>query len=135
MPRTLVCPFRKSVDYFYLACILDHSGWRGPGASPKPHHAKYRGHRAGGGFSAAPLARAEFDQGRVEGSLKISHAAIVFRLAPAQQADLDKLLAEQQDPRLCKLSQVADSRAVRGALRYERRRPRASDFVAESRKA
>jgi subtilase family serine protease len=45
-----------------------------------------------------PLARAEFDHGRVEGSLRISHAAIVFKLAPAQQAALDKLLAEQQNP-------------------------------------
>ena len=45
-----------------------------------------------------PLALAEFDQGRVEGSLRISHAAIVFKLAPAQQAALDKLLAEQQNP-------------------------------------
>ena len=43
-------------------------------------------------------ARAEFDQGRVEGGLNINHAAIVFKLAPSQQADLDKLLAEQQDP-------------------------------------
>ena len=42
--------------------------------------------------------RAEFDQGRVEGSLNINHAAIVFKLAPSQQADLEKLLAEQQDP-------------------------------------
>jgi subtilase family serine protease len=45
-----------------------------------------------------PMARAEFDQGRVEGSLRINRAAIVFKLAPAQQAALDKLLAEQQDP-------------------------------------
>ena len=45
-----------------------------------------------------PLARAEFDQGRVEGSMSIHRAAIVFKLAPAQQAALEKLLAEQQDP-------------------------------------
>jgi subtilase family serine protease len=45
-----------------------------------------------------PSARAEFDQGRVEGSMRINRAAIVFKLAPSQQADLDKLLAEQQDP-------------------------------------
>ena len=45
-----------------------------------------------------PLARAEFDQGRVEGSMKINRAAIVFKLSSAQQAALDKLLAEQQDP-------------------------------------
>lgn len=45
-----------------------------------------------------PLAQAAFDQGRVEGSMKINHAAIVFRLSATQQAALDKLLAEQQDP-------------------------------------
>ena len=44
-----------------------------------------------------PLARAEFDQGRVERSMKISHAAIVFKLFSAQQVDLDRLLAQQQD--------------------------------------
>ena len=46
-----------------------------------------------------PLARAEFDQGRVEGSMPISRASMVFKLAPAQQAALEKLLAEQQNPR------------------------------------
>ena len=35
----------------------------------------------------------------MEGSLRINRAAMVFKLAPAQQADLEKLLAEQQDPR------------------------------------
>jgi subtilase family serine protease len=45
-----------------------------------------------------PLARAEFDRGRVEGGLRIDHAALVFKLAPAQQAALDKLLADQQNP-------------------------------------
>jgi hypothetical protein len=48
--------------------------------------------------AAHPLARAEFDQGRVERSMKISHAAIVFKLSSAQQVDLDRLLAQQQDP-------------------------------------
>ena len=46
-----------------------------------------------------PLASAEFDQGRVEGSLRINHASMVFKLSPAQQAELAKLLAEQQDSR------------------------------------
>lgn len=46
-----------------------------------------------------PLARAEFDRGPVAGSMKIDRAAVVFKLAPAQQSALDKLLAEQQNPR------------------------------------
>ena len=132
MPRTLVCPSRKSVVISIFAFIPDHSGRRSSGANPQPHHAEDRGTPNRWWFQCRiPWARAEFDQGRVEGSLNISHAAIVFRLAPSQQADLDKLLAEQQDPRLGKLSQMADSGAVRGALWHERRRPRASDFVAE----
>src|SRR5579862_567720 len=45
-----------------------------------------------------PMAQAAFDQGRVEGSMKINHAAIVFKLSSDQQTALDKLLAEQQDP-------------------------------------
>ncbi len=46
---------------------------------------------------AHPMARAEFDQGRVEGSMKINHAAIVFKLSPDQQSALEKLLADQQN--------------------------------------
>jgi len=46
---------------------------------------------------AHPMARAEFDQGRVEGGMKINHAAIVFKLSPDQQAALERLLADQQN--------------------------------------
>ncbi len=45
-----------------------------------------------------PLIRPELDRGRVEGSMKIDRAAIVFKLSSVQQAALDTLLAEQQDP-------------------------------------
>jgi subtilase family serine protease len=45
-----------------------------------------------------PLALPEYDQGRVSGSMALRHVSIVFRLSPAQQEDLDQLLAEQQDP-------------------------------------
>ena len=48
---------------------------------------------------AHPMARAEFDRGRVAGDMKIDRAAIVFKLSPEQQSALDKLLAEQQDPK------------------------------------
>ena len=46
---------------------------------------------------------------------------MVFKLAPAQQAALEKLLAEQQDPRLFELSQMADSGAICRAFWHERR--------------
>ena len=48
---------------------------------------------------AHPMARSEFDRGPTAGSMKIERAAIVFKLSPAQQSALDKLLAEQQDPK------------------------------------
>lgn len=97
MPRTPVCPFHKSAlisifTFLFLASaalgqarnrITQRIADTEPAVVSWPH----------------PLTRAAFDQGRVEGSMNINHAAIVFRLAPTQQADLDKLLAEQQDPR------------------------------------
>jgi subtilase family serine protease len=48
---------------------------------------------------AHPMARAEFDHGRVDGSMRIDRAAMVFKLAPDQQSALEKLLAEQQNPK------------------------------------
>jgi subtilase family serine protease len=47
--------------------------------------------------SAHPLARPEFDRGRIDSNQPIS-GALVFRLSPAQQADLDRLLHDQQSP-------------------------------------
>ncbi len=96
MPKTSVCPLRMRVVVCFSAWlvlavaapaqirnrILQNIGDTEPVVVSAPH----------------PLARAEFDQGRVEGSLLIDHAAMVFKLAPTQQAALDKLLAEQQDP-------------------------------------
>ena len=96
MPRIPVCPFRQRVvitisTLLVLAVaasaqvrnrITQNIADTEPVMLSAPH----------------PLARAEFDQGRVEGSMKINHASIVFKLSAAQQADLDKLLAEQQDP-------------------------------------
>jgi subtilase family serine protease len=46
--------------------------------------------------TAHPLARPEFDQGRASSELPID-GALVFRLSPAQQADLDALLRQQQE--------------------------------------
>jgi subtilase family serine protease len=47
--------------------------------------------------TAHPLARPEFDQGRISTEQPIT-GALVFRLSPAQQADLDRLLSDQQNP-------------------------------------
>jgi subtilase family serine protease len=48
--------------------------------------------------NVSPLARPEFDRGRVEGSMLLNHVALSFRLSPDQQHELDQLLAQQQDP-------------------------------------
>src|ERR1700732_2805673 len=96
MPRTLVCPFRKRViisiaAFLVLAVaapaqirnrIKQNIGDTEPVMIATPH----------------PLARAEFDQGRVEGSMRINRASMVLKLRLPKQADLGKLLAEQQDP-------------------------------------
>jgi subtilase family serine protease len=47
--------------------------------------------------TAHPLARPEFDQGRVNSELAIN-GALVFRLSSPQQADLEGLLRDQQNP-------------------------------------
>jgi len=92
MARTPVCSFSKVVVFAALLAGVASAQTRsrivqniaeGESVAISPAH---------------PLARAEFDQGRVEGSLKISRAAIVFKLSSTQQAALDKLLADQQNP-------------------------------------
>ncbi|HMH05738.1 MAG TPA: protease pro-enzyme activation domain-containing protein [Terriglobales bacterium] len=92
MPRVLVCSFSKLVVFAAVLAVAASAQSRSrisqriedtePVVFSAPH----------------PLARAEFDRGRVEGSMRINRAAMVFKLAPAQQAALEKLLAEQQNP-------------------------------------
>jgi len=44
------------------------------------------------------MARAQFDQGRVDAATRMSGVSLVFKPSAAQQSDLNKLLAEQQNP-------------------------------------
>ncbi len=44
------------------------------------------------------MARAQFDQGRVDAATQMSGVSLVFKPSAAQQSDLNKLLAQQQDP-------------------------------------
>ena len=46
-----------------------------------------------------PLARQQFDAGRLEPERQLSHLSLNFRLSAAGKADLEKLLTEQQDPK------------------------------------
>ncbi len=45
-----------------------------------------------------PKAIAENDRGRVDASLTLSYVTVMMKPSAAQQADLDQLLAQQQDP-------------------------------------
>jgi subtilase family serine protease len=47
--------------------------------------------------TAHPLARPQFDQGRVSPERQLSGVALTFRLSAAQQSDLQQLLREQQN--------------------------------------
>ncbi|MBV9340739.1 MAG: peptidase S53, partial [Acidobacteria bacterium] len=48
--------------------------------------------------TAHPLVRPNYDRGRTNPGRVITRASLVFRLSAAQQADLDRLLEDQQDP-------------------------------------
>jgi hypothetical protein len=48
--------------------------------------------------SVHPKAQPEYDRGVVEGSLKMEHITLLLRSSSEQQAALNELLAEQQDP-------------------------------------
>ena len=45
-----------------------------------------------------PLARLQFDQGRVSPDMQVHGVSLVFKLSASQQAALEQLLAEQRDP-------------------------------------
>src|SRR6185295_9050970 len=45
-----------------------------------------------------PRASAENDRGRVEASLTLPYVTVTLKQSAAQQADLEQLLAQQQDP-------------------------------------
>jgi subtilase family serine protease len=45
-----------------------------------------------------PLAQAKYDEGKVPGSMPMRRITIVFNRTPAQQAELEMLLKQQQDP-------------------------------------
>ena len=45
-----------------------------------------------------PKARPQYDRGPVDPSLQITYATLSLQQSPGQQAALDRLLAEQQDP-------------------------------------
>jgi len=48
--------------------------------------------------TVSPRAQTKFDQGLVDPSMKLPYITLMFTQSPAQQAALNQLLAEQQDP-------------------------------------
>jgi subtilase family serine protease len=47
--------------------------------------------------TAHPMAQPQFDQGRADITRRLSGVTMTFRLSPAQQADMNQLLRDQQD--------------------------------------
>ncbi len=96
MPRTLVCPYSRRVIISIAAFLI--LAVAAPAQVRNRIQQNIRDTESVTISARHPMARAEFDQGRVAGSMRINRAAMVFKLSPAQQSDLDKLLEEQQDP-------------------------------------
>ncbi len=59
--------------------------------SPTPPHPLLKG-------SLHPMAQAQFDSGRVPADTRLNGISIVFNRSAAQQADLEALIAAQQNP-------------------------------------
>jgi subtilase family serine protease len=96
MRKTPVCPFPKTVFFCVFSVLILATV-----ASAQVRNRITRnlaGDQTVAVMAAHPNAQAQFDQGRVNGSMRIHRAALVFRLASDQQAALEKLLEEQQDP-------------------------------------
>ena len=96
MRKTPVCPFSKSVFFCVFSILILASV--GSAQVRNRITRNLTGDQTVAVMGAHPMARAVFDQGRVNGGMRISRAALVFRLAPDQQAALEKLLEEQQEP-------------------------------------
>ena len=73
--------------------------------------------------TAHPLARPQFDQGRVSPDQQLTGMALTFRLSASQQADLQELLREQQDRSSPNYHSWLTSRAVCRAVWHELERP------------
>ena len=101
MRKSPVCPFRKTSTVFIFSILLFSILIFSNVASAQVRNRITRnlaGDQSVAVMGAHPMARADFDRGRVSGGMRIHRAALVFRLAPEQQAALEKLLAEQQEP-------------------------------------
>jgi subtilase family serine protease len=83
-----------------VACLASlHSQTPRPsGPAPRILTAIRNAQRATLAASRSPRARAQFDVGAVPGSTRLQGITLVFNRSAAQQADLQALLAAQQDP-------------------------------------
>ncbi len=70
-----------------------------------------------------PHATAANDQGRVAASLQLSYVTLTFTRSPSQDADLQKLLADQQNPQSAKLPSLAHAGRICRSLWRQCERP------------
>ena len=94
----MFCSARGAVGFVFVLSIAAHL------ASFAQDRSESRVQQAIDGYqrlivpgSAHPLAKPQFDAGRVDGSMKINGVSLIFKLSPARQAALQELVREQQD--------------------------------------
>jgi pro-kumamolisin-like protein len=88
-----------------LAFVIAAAACSGQGSPPAPAGSAPSKQAAGASSSltvltrgAHPLARAEFDAGRLEPDKRIEHLSVVYKLTPAQIADRDALVEAVSTP-------------------------------------
>ena len=82
----------------FLACIFTPPSFGQSPAKNRIREAIESTSRVALHGNVHPLVRPEFDQGPVEGSLRLEDVTVVFSLTPAQQSDLKTLLDQQLNP-------------------------------------
>ncbi len=85
------CIVQNTMGEWAVRCFLFLCLAGGMSAQISPNRVILSGHMH-------PRAKAEYDRGRAESSLYVESAMIMLKPSAAQQADLDQLLAQQQDP-------------------------------------
>jgi len=80
--------------------------------------------------SVQPKARLASDLGPKRGDARLQGLSIHFNMSTAQQAALDQLLVDQQKSGRVQISPVANSGAVRRAVRPLHLRPQQGDYLA-----
>src|SRR5215831_19003206 len=95
---------RSGFSCLLLVLMLSSSVYQGASLSAEPRLQDRIAHRIerSSTFVVAgnvhPLANARHDQGRMAASFRMEHVTMLFKPTDTQQAELDALLEQQQDP-------------------------------------